>query len=540
MNVLIGGAWPYANGSLHVGHIAGLIPGDVLARYYRAKGEQVLYVSGSDCHGTPIAIRAKAEGVSPTEIADRYHQEFQYCFDKLSFSYDCYSRTDDEFHKQEVQQIIRELYQNRLLYEKEVEQLYCEHCHQSLPDRYVEGRCPVCNSQARGDQCDHCGTLLEPLALLERRCKLCGNEPVVKKGKQLYFALSKLQEAVEYNLKRNHEVWRANAVNNTERYLREGLQDRAISRDLAVGIDIPIEGYEDKKVYVWIDAVLGYYTLSKKWGLTTGRDYKEFWNEKALSYYVHGKDNIPFHSVILPALLAGIGCNGLPDRIVSSEYLTLEGRKISTSGNWAVWLTDLVDKYNSDALRYYFLINSPEKRDADFSWQEFINSNNGELLGAYGNLVNRTLVFVKKSFDGKIPEGVVEEKLEEGIQQLYLSVGELIQNANIKRSLETIFEFIRSVNKYFDEKTPWITVNTDRESCSNAIFSCLYGIANLARLLEPFLPESSLKIRKWLKVEDNKWEPIAPARGVEIGEVHILFERLDKKLIEEERNNIIK
>lgn len=534
MNFLIGGAWPYANGSLHIGHIAALIPGDVIARYYRLKGDNVLYVSGSDCHGTPIAIRAKKEGILPKAIADKYHKEFKACFNKLKFSYDYYSRTDEEHHKEEVQKIIKELYKNGFIYEKEIEQVYCEHCNQFLPDRYVEGICPHCKSISRGDQCDNCSSLLDPLELSDRKCKLCGNEPIVKYSKQLYFALSKFEEEIRSSLKEAKDNWRINAVNNTERYINEGLKDRAISRSLSLGIDMPIEGYEDKKIYVWIDAVLGYFTVSKKWGEENKKEWSKFWNDESISYYIHGKDNIPFHSIILPALLSGAGYKKFPDRIISSEYVTLEGKKISTSNNWAVWVPDIINKYNSDLLRYFFISNGPEKRDTDFSWRELINKNNGELLGAYGNLVNRTLVFVKKYYNNKVPDSIIDEKIKQQIKCIYRVVGENIEKGNLKIALEHIFEFIRDVNKYFDEETPWITINDDKAKCKDTIYNCLFSIINISNLLHPFLPESSEKVKEWLGSHIEKWECIYLNSEITIGNFEILFERLDKKLIEEE------
>jgi methionyl-tRNA synthetase len=538
MNIFIGGAWPYANGSLHIGHIAALLPGDVIARYFRAKGEDVLYVSGSDCHGTPISIRSKQENISPKEIADRYHNEFKYCFDKLGFSYDKYSRTDDEYHKKEVQNIIKTLYNNELIYEKEVEQLFCEKCSQFLADRFVEGICPVCKNIARGDQCDACSTILDPLELKDRKCKICGSEPVVKNIKQLFFRLSKFEEELRAHLEKSKGNWRINAVNNSERYLDEGLQDKAISRDLPWGIDIPIEGYEDKKVYVWIDAILGYLTLSKKWALENNRDWREFWDSKTVSYYVHGKDNIPFHTIILPALLKGSGVDKFPDKVISSEYVTLEGKKISTSNNWAVWIPDIIEKYNIDSLRYFLIANGPEKRDTDFSWREFINKNNGELLGVYGNLVNRTLVFVKKYFGGKIPEGEVESHIDEKIKFLYDEAGRLIEKGNLKSAIDEIFDFIRSINKYFDEKAPWITINIDKVECANTIYNCLTAIINIANLLQPFLPFSSAKIKTWLNCDIEIWRYIDLKVGTSIEEIDILFERLDKKIIEEELSKL--
>lgn len=534
MKVLIGGAWPYANGSLHIGHIAALLPGDVIARYYRAKGDDVLYISGSDCHGTPISIRAKKEGVSPEIIASRYHEEFKYCFDKLNFSYDCYSRTDDDYHKEEVKKIIISLYEKGLIYEKKVEQVYCEHCNQFLPDRYVEGICPHCNNIARGDQCESCSTLLDPLELKDRKCKLCGGNPVVKSTKQLYFALSTFEKGLRRHLEKSKSKWRLNAVNSTERYLNEGLMDRAISRDLDIGIDIPIEGFEDKKVYVWIDAVLGYLTVSEKWAEDNNKNASEYWNSSSISYYVHGKDNIPFHTIILPALLRGTGPERNPDKVISSEYVTLEGKKISTSDNWAVWIPDIVERYNSDLIRYFFIANGPEKRDSDFSWREFINKNNGELLGAYGNLVNRTLAFTKRYFNSYIPKGKINESIKTNIEELYEDIGKSIEEGNLKTAIEKIFTFIRRINKYFDEETPWITIKEDKEKCGNIIYNCLYAIINIANLLNPFLPESSLKIKSWFSCEENTWTEIKLKSEINIGEFHILFERLDKSLIDEE------
>jgi methionyl-tRNA synthetase len=534
MSIFIGGAWPYANGSLHIGHIAALLPGDVIARYFRAKGESVLYVSGSDCHGTPISIRAKKENISPKEITDRYHNEFKYCFDRLGFSYDIYSRTDDEYHKKEVQTIISILYDNDLIYEKEVEQLFCEKCTQFLADRFVEGICPVCKSIARGDQCDACSTILEPLELEDRKCKLCGNEPIIKNVKQLFFRLSNFESEIRSHLDKSRGGWRINAVNNTERYLNEGLQDRAISRELPWGIDIPIKDHENKKVYVWVDAILGYLTVSKKWGLENHRDWEEFWDSKTISYYVHGKDNIPFHTIILPSLLSGAEMDKFPNNIISSEYVNLEGRKISTSNNWAVWIPDIIEKYNIDSLRYFFIVNGPEKRDTDFSWREFVNKNNGELLGIYGNLVNRTLVFIKKYFNSEIPKGELDYNIRTDIDILYNEVGSLIESGSLKASIEKIFDFIRSINKYFDETTPWITINTDKIQCINTIYNCLVAIANIANLLHPFLPFSSTKVKYWLNCDSDIWEYVNIKVGNKVDQFDILFERLDKKIIDEE------
>lgn len=529
MNILIGGAWPYANGTLHVGRLAALIPGDVLARYHRKKGDKVLYVSGSDCHGTPISVQAKTEGVEPATIASKYHKSFVHCFEELGFSYDLYTRTDDNYHKEEAQKIIIELYEKGFIYEKEIEQVYCTTCHQFLPDRYVEGICPVCGKKARGDQCDHCQSLLDSLDLKERKCKTCGNTPSVRPTKQLYFSLSEFENELRSYVEKNKLYWRPNAIQTANRYINEGLKDRAITRDLPWGIDVPISGYEDKKIYVWVDAILGYLTASKKWSKANHVDYKDFWNEEAVAYYVHGKDNIPFHNIILPALLSGIGIKDITTKMISSEYITLEGRKISTSENWAVWVEDLIQDYHPDTIRYTLLANGPEKRDADFSIRELITLNNADLVGAYGNLVNRTLAFLKKSYEGRITPCEIEPSIQKQVENLYKAVGEHIEKGEFKVALKTIFDFVRQTNKYFDDKKPWLSFKENPVICYHTLYQCIYCILNIANLLEPFLPSSSKEVKNQLGLEqyNNPWVPLeVPLTALE--DIHILFTRLEK------------
>lgn len=539
MYIFIGGAWPYANGSMHLGHLAALLPGDVLARYHRQNGDNVLYVSGSDCHGTPIVLKAKSEKVSPSEIADRFHNEFSDCFEKLGFSYDIYNRTDDPFHCDKVKEIIKEIYKNGYIIEKEVKELYCENCKMALADRFVEGTCPVCKKDARGDQCDHCGTLLDPLELENKRCKTCNSEPIEKNEKQLFFRLSAFQEKLEKYLSTRRD-WRKNSLAMTERYLNEGLVDRALSRDLPWGIDVPIEGFENKKIYVWFDAVLGYLTSSIKLSQERDFDWKDFWSENAKSYFVHGKDNIPFHSLILPAQLMAFSDLKLPEQLVSSEYLTLENRKFSTSQKWAVWVPDIVNKYNPDSIRYFLLSNGPEKKDADFSWREFLNANNSELLGAYGNLINRTLVFLKNNFGSVVPQISDKEinlEIENELTTLFDEVSELIEKAEFKAAIENIFSSIRNINKYFDEEKPWITVKENKKACEVTIYNCINAIKSFAVLLNPFIPFSSEKILSWLSYDNSwKYERIKP--GITVAEPKILFDRLDKKIIDEELSKL--
>jgi methionyl-tRNA synthetase len=548
MNVLIGNAWPYANGSLHIGHIAALLPGDVLARYFRAKGDTVFFVSGSDCHGTPVAIRAKHENKTPEEISDYYHDEFDDCFNCLGFSYDLYGKTSSNEHKSFVTGFHKKLYGGGYVYEKSTPQAYCDKCKQFLPDRFVKGSCPRCGENARGDQCEACGSVLEPENLIQAECSICGKPPEFRSTNHLYLAVTRMKDELEKYIQ-SHSDWRKNAYEMSKRYIREGLRDRSLTRDLDWGIEVPKEGFDSKKIYIWAENVLGYlstcYTLCSQQGL----DFDEFWNN-CRQYYVHGKDNIPFHTIILPSLLLGRTDVKLklPDDIISSEYLTLEGKKISTSGNWAIWVKDILERYSPDSIRYFLISNGPEKRDTDFTWREFINSHNGELLGAYGNFVNRSLVFIQKSFEGKVPEtqgnqGCFSEQQDilstspsiiQSLIRLYPIVGSLIEHGCIKEALDTIFAFVRTANKYFDEEQPWITVKSEITKCKETLNTCVQIIANLSLLLDPFLPFSSAKIRDILKIGNAVWKYIEIPAGFELGQVEILFERIDKKVIQEE------
>lgn len=533
MKILIGSAWPYANGPLHIGHLAALLPADVIARYYRAKGDSVYLVSGSDCHGTPVAIRAKQEDKSPESISDYYHKEFCYCFDKVGFSYDRYGKTSSKEHKEFVWDFHKQMYDRGYIYEKKAPQAFCNQCKAILVDRFVIGQCPECGENARGDQCDACGIVLEPDNLLKPQCSVCGAEPEFRTTKHLFIAVSKMEKEFKEYLK-SHSHWRKNAVAFTKRYIDEGLRDRAVTRDLDWGIDVPKEGYEDKKIYIWAENVLGYLSMSKAVAEERGEDYSDLWQADSRHYYVHGKDNIPFHSIILPALMIANGGDWkLPDDIISSEYLTLEGRKISTSQNYAIWIKDIVDRYNPDSIRYFLLSNGPEKRDTDFSWREFINTHNGELLGAYGNFINRTLAFIYRYFDGIVPSGTIDKAIEKNINDLYPLVGSHIEKGNLKEAIDMIFEFVRYGNKYFDTQKPWETRNTDMEKCKETLFNCVQMIANFSVLLEPFIPFSSEKVRQWLHI-DFSWKPKKIAAQQQIPEPIILFERIDKKVIDEE------
>ena len=533
MNILIGLSWPYANGSLHIGHIASSLPADILARYFRAKGDRVCFVSGSDCHGTPVAIRAKQENKTPGEISDYYHKEFAENFSKLGFSFELYSKTSSIEHINFVKYFHEKLYLGDYVYEESIPKAYCGKCNQFLPDRFVVGKCPNCGENARGDQCEACGSVLEPENLIEAECSICGEAPEFKVTKHLYLRVTKFKKELEEYVE-SHSNWRKNAYEISRRYIREGLRDRAITRDIDWGIDVPREDYENKKIYIWAENVLGYLSDCYLFCQQEGLDFNEFWNSSK-QYYVHGKDNIPFHTIILPSLLLARWDVKfrLPDEIISSEYLTLEGKKISTSRNWAIWAKDIIERYDVDSIRYFLVTNGPEKRDTDFSWREFVNSHNGELLGAYGNFVNRNLAFINKYFEGKIPEGILNSKIKDKIEGLYLSTGSNIECGNFKNAIDELFEFVRYANKYFDSEKPWETRNINIKACKNTIFNCLQVISNLAVLLKPFLPFSSEKLQKWLDLCDT-WKPQYVETGFKIDEIDILFERIDKSVVNEE------
>lgn len=539
-HVFIGGAWPYANGSLHLGRLSSVLPGDVLARYFRAKGDQVLYVSGSDCHGTPVAVQAANEGITPGALASRYHEEFLKCFEQLGFSYDLYTRTDQELHHTVVQELFTKLLENGYLYKRTLEQCYCEVDQRFLPDRYVEGTCPVCGQQARGDQCDYCSTLLDPSELVNRTCKLCGNPPIERSTEHYFLSLSDFQSTLTEYVEGAYN-WRTNAVNLSERYLKEGLQDRAVTRDLSWGVDVPVAGFEEKKIYVWIEAVSGYLSASKQWAAQYAGRWEDFWleeQENLIAYYVHGKDNIPFHTLIWPAVLLGARGFHLPDRMISSEYLTLEGQKFSTSRNWAVWVPDILERYHPDSIRYFLIANGPEKRDTDFSWREFIYSHNGELLGAFGNLVNRSLAFIDKFYGGKVPEGKLNEKWRTSIEHIYEESGRLMEAGQLKDALEYIFTYVRKANQYFDQQKPWIQVKEDQAACGSTLYTCVQIIANLANLLHPFLPFSCDKIRGFLSLEQPNWQLRTVPSYQIISELELLFERIDIRSIKEEEDRL--
>jgi methionyl-tRNA synthetase len=542
--ILVAVAWPYANGSLHLGQIAGAyLPADIFARYHRLVGNDVLMVSGSDQHGTPITIKAEQEGKKPAEIADRYHREFLDSWQKLGISFDLFTTTGTQNHAEVTQDIFLTLLKKGYIYKDTVSQPYCPQCKRFLPDRYIEGTCPFCHAEgARGDQCDSCGKPMNPAELLEPRCRLCGTTPRFEDSEHFFLKLSAFQEKLLEWVK-TKSYWRTNVLNFTTRYLEDGLKDRAITRDIDWGVPVPLEGYEKKRIYVWFEAVIGYLSASKEWAKSggDGEGWRPFWQDQdARSYYFIGKDNIPFHTIIWPAMLMGYEGLNLPYDVPANEFLTIEGKKLSTSHNWAVWLPDYLARYAPDPLRYLLSINMPENGDTDFSWREFFRRNNDELVATYGNLVNRVLTFVSRNFDGCVPQ---PGKLDDQSQKLLVkaeetlkNVGELISQCHFKQGIMAAMALAQEANRYLDDKSPWKIIKEDRENAATSLYVALGVISALKTALCPFLPFSSQKLHQMLGFDggEDGWKLRLPSGGQRLGEIEPLFVKLDEKLVDEE------
>ncbi|MEE8205197.1 MAG: methionine--tRNA ligase, partial [Dehalococcoidales bacterium] len=501
--IFIGVAWPYANGPLHLGQIAGAyLPPDIFARYHRARGNEVLMVSGSDQHGTPITIRAEQEGKTPAEIAGKYHQQFLESWQQLGISFDLFTTTGTANHAEVAQDMFLTLLKQGYIYKATVSQPFCAKCRRYLPDRYIEGTCPYCSySDARGDQCDQCGKPLTPAELVDPRCGICGGTPEFKDSEHFFLKLTAFEDRIlAWVRKQTH--WRPNVLNFTLRYLEEGLKDRAITRDIDWGIPLPVTGFPGKRLYVWFEAVIGYLSASKEWARSSGDDKKwqDFWQgDAARSYYFIGKDNIPFHTIIWPAMLMGYGGLNLPYDVPANEYLIIEGRKLSSSRNWAVWLPDYLARYDPDPLRYLLSANMPETGDTEFSWREFVRRNNDELVATYGNLVQRVLTFVYRNFDGGVPSysdmGIEKtpEPTQLEIDSLVVlnDVGEAISKCHFKLAIKKAMTLAQEANRYLEATSPWKVIKADRKAAAASLYIALCVISYLKTMLYPFLPFSS-------------------------------------------------
>lgn len=542
--IFIGVAWPYANGPLHMGHIAGCyLAADIFARYHRLKGNQVLMVSGSDQHGTPITLRAEQEGISPEEVVARYHQDFLQSWERLGISFDLFTNTGTQNHKDTVHEIFRVLQERGYIYKDITALPYCHSCERFLPDRYLRGTCSFCaNPDARGDQCDNCGKPMNPEDIIDIRCRISGDTPEIRDSEHFFFKLSAFQKPLLAWVK-EQKHWRPNVLNFTRRYLEDGLKDRAITRDLEWGVQVPLQGYDQKRIYVWFEAVIGYLSASKEWSDLHGRqgEWMPFWEEHTRSYYFIGKDNIPFHTIIWPAMLMAYGGLNLPYDVPANEFLTLEGQQLSTSRNWAVWVPDYLDRYDPDPLRYYLSVSMPETSDSDFSWWDFVRRNNDELVATYGNLVHRVLTFTYRNFDGRIP---LPSELDESAhylldkaKQLFNEVDENLNLCKFRNALHSAMSLAQEANRYLNSKEPWKTLKNNPEETATTLWVVLSVINCLKISLYPFLPFSSEKLHLMLGFSDNlsehswHWEPSLTSLppGQNMSKPDTLFGKLEEE-----------
>jgi len=547
--IFIGVAWPYANGSLHLGHIAGCyLPADIFARYSRMNDKDVLMVSGSDEHGTPITITAEKENKTPQEFVDKFNNEHTQNMKQMGISFDLFTRTTTKNHYNIVSDIFLTLYKKKYIYKKSVEAFYCNSCNRFLPDRYIEGTCPHCGCQnARGDQCDECGKLIDPEELTEVKCKICGNKPEIKTSNHLFFALSKFEKKLlDWIKDKNH--WKSSVLKFTHNWLKDGLKDRAITRDISWGIKVPVKGFDDKRIYVWFDAVSGYYTASVEWAEKNNKPdkWKEWWkNKDSKHYYFLAKDNIPFHSLIWPSIIMGYDEElQLPYDIPANEYLRLKGEQFSKSRGTAVWVPDILKKFDVDAIRYYLSINMPENKDTNWMWDDFVAKNNDELVGTYGNFVHRVITFTHKNF-GKIPKqgklDDLDKKALKKIKETLIEVDKYLAKCNFKKGLRALMNLAQFGNYYFDQKQPWNLVKNDKEYCQTVLHICLKIIKALAVMMACYLPFSSEKIWNILGYNESihkvNWnEAITDLKtGILLEKPQPLFKKLDiKKFIEDE------
>ena len=523
-HILVSVAWPYASADIHVGNVAGsYLPADIFARYHRLKGNHVLMVSGSDSHGTPITVKADAEGMSPEEIYQQYHANFLDLFQQLGLNYDLFTSTHTENHEKVSQNIFLALKENGYLYSEEQEQWYSESLKRFLPDRYVEGTCYICGyAHARGDQCDNCGNILDATQLIDPRAKTDGSIPVLRKTSHFFIALDKLQDQVVDFLESRQSFWRPNVVRRSLGWIKaEGLRGRPITRDLDWGIPVPVEGWEEKRLYVWFEAVIGYLSAAIEWSQLQGKssDWHNWWTDpQARAYYFIGKDNIDFHAIMWPAQLAGAGETfvklfegkegkglNLPYDVPANEFLNMENRKISGSRNWGVWVLDFLSRYDPDSLRYYLTANMPETRDSNWDWDDFVRRNNDELVATWGNLVNRTLSFAYKHWEGHIPEPgklrKADSDLLEKIEAGFETVGAELEKVRLRPAMEEAFRLAREVNIYLDTQAPWTEIKDDKEAAGKTIFTAIKAIDNLKILLSPILPHTSEQLHKILGYE---------------------------------------
>ncbi len=505
-------------------------------------------VSGTDQHGTPITIKAEQEGKTPAEIASYYHQQFLKSWQELGISFDLFTSTGTANHAEIASDIFLTLREKDYIYKASVSQPYCPKCQRFLPDRYVQGTCPYCDSSgARGDQCDECGKPLNPAELIDPRCGVCGTTPEFRDSEHFFLKLSAFEKTLlDWVKQQSH--WRPNVLNFTTRYLEGGLKDRAITRDINWGIPVPLEGFDSKRLYVWFEAVIGYLSATKEWAKSSGdaEKWRDFWQGEAKSYYFVGKDNIPFHTIVWPAMLLGYGGLNLPYDVPANEFLTIEGKKLSTSRGWAVWLPDYLSRYDPDPLRYLLSVNMPESGDTDFSWREFVRRNNDELVATYGNLVHRVLTFTHRHFDGCVPiPGALDAHSDSLIvrsRDTLDTMDGLLYRCHFREAIKTAMSLAQDTNRYLEEESPWKIIKQDRQAAATALYVAISVLSCLKTALYPFLPFSSQKLHEFLgfqgKVEDDGWQFVLPSPGQHLLPPQPLFTKLDEKVAEEETRRL--
>jgi len=547
---LITSALPYANGRLHLGHLAGAyLPGDIYARYCRLQKRDVVYICGTDEHGVPITITAERENKDPQQVVDFYYENIKNSFEKFGMSFDNFSRTSLPIHHETAQDFFLNLHQKGFMDKKEIEQFYCTHDKMFLADRYIEGECPYCHfPDARGDQCENCGKWLEPIQLISPRCKICGNKPELRKTYHYFLQLSRFQEQLSkwIDSKTN---WRSNVVNFCNNWFKEGLEDRAVTRDLKWGVPVPLEDAREKVIYVWFEAPIGYISGTREWAQKIGQPerWKDYWLDPENTKLVHfiGKDNIVFHAIIFPATLMAYGGYVLPDNVPANEFLNIKGLKFSTSRGFALWVDEFLEKYQADSLRYSLAINMPETRDADFSWEEFQAKHNNELADILGNFINRTFTFVHNYFDSKLPVrrelDALDNELMDKVRKGGETIGKLIDEFQFKEATRQFMDVIRFANKYFNDQEPWRTRKEDPERCATTLNLCVQIAYSAAVLINPFLPFTSNKIWKMMNLpgrpEDANWKVIGEFNLPDlhlINDTEILFEKIPDKVIRRE------
>ena len=537
-NILVSVAWPYASGSRHLGHIGGAyLPADIFARYHRAIGNKVLMVSGSDAHGTPITVRADSEGVEPIEIVNKYHKEFLSYWEKLSISWDNYSTTMTKTHKEVVHDIFLKLHEKKLIYKKTTKQAYDTKENRFLPDRYVEGTCPKdgCKAEgARGDQCDNCGSTLDPDELINPVSKISGSPAEFRETEHFFLKLSELEKYLLQWLGGKNN-WRPHVINWSKSFVTEGLIDRAITRDLEWGIDIPIDELGDgKKIYVWFEAVIGYLSASKEWAEKRGEPelWREWWeNKNAETYYFVGKDNVPFHAVIWPAMLMGYGGLNLPTNVPANQYILVKGEKASASKGIGKSLNEYLKEWNPDALRYCLASILPEHADTEVSEEGLQKINNEELVATWGNLVNRVFSLVDSNFES-IPEmkklNINDRKLIDNSKRIFSEIGSLIENVELKNALQSSMRFISSINIYLNENEPWRILKNDEERAGTVLSVALSAIRTSATLLSPYMPSTSKQVLDSIPTKSNNpWGYNKIDAGKKLKKLELLFKKFD-------------